>query len=166
MELGAGSSLPAIFCLDKLTSLDRKANQQYNVHVQDYNKEVLQYLFLPNLAINLGLEKAQHLIRCDKIKAFYGPWLGFHSCHKYDLIMMSETIYNVESYSSLHNLLISYLKPDGVIVLAAKDTYFGCTGSLFEWIDYVEKCGVLSIASIAQVNSQGIPRSIVTMKRI
>lgn len=164
LELGAGSALPAIFCLTKLTKSRHDINLSLNIHVQDYNREVLEYLFLPNLAINLGLETAQDLIRSEKIRAFYGPWSNFRSPHKYDLIIMSETIYNTDSYSSLHTLLTEHLEPDGVVVMAAKDTYFGCTGSLFEWIDFIEKQKVLSIITITQIESQGIPRSIVTIK--
>ncbi|RKP39080.1 hypothetical protein BJ085DRAFT_18207 [Dimargaris cristalligena] len=44
IELGCGSALPSIFCLQQ--------TQSAQVHLQDYNAEVLQLITLPNLVIN------------------------------------------------------------------------------------------------------------------
>jgi hypothetical protein len=43
---------------------------------------------------------------------------------------MSEVIYNVENYEKIANLIIKFMKSEGVSILANKLYYFGVGGSM------------------------------------
>lgn len=69
---------------------------------------------------------------------FYsGDWSNYASKtadeEKFDFILTSETIYNVNNYDKIINVLKTKLKPTGVCYLAAKLHYFGVGGSLREF---------------------------------
>ena len=86
---------------------------------------------------------------------------------KYDLILTSETIYNVDYYPRLVKLLERALAQNGIILLAAKSHYFGCGGSIVGFIKYLEKenGGKFDIEEVWKSNSSdNLERSILRLK--
>ncbi|KAG2377841.1 hypothetical protein C9374_008926 [Naegleria lovaniensis] len=134
LELGCGHALPSIYCL--LQGGAKKCA------FQDYNKEVIQLLTIPNLLLNIS----QHEIistTLDKCQFFSGDWskMSEHSIIQkdYDLIMMSDTIYSVDSYDKLYRVIRSAIRPGGKLLVGAKSYYFGCGGSTQQFINFVKQ---------------------------
>jgi hypothetical protein len=166
LEIGAGASLPTLALLNRLIE-DEVFTSDYRIHCQDYNWQVLASLTLLNFATNLPQNYFQALIESKWLRFFYGDWKDFRtqSNYKYDLIMMSEVLYNSENYDSLFNLLDRHLKHNGYIVIATKNTYFGLSGGLYSWLDYLDAKNVFRMCKLIHVSASNIPRSIVIMKR-
>lgn len=119
LDLGCGTGLIGILGLLKDASCI----------FQDYNTEVLQYITIPNVQVN----DDKYI---DKSKFYSGDWQSFvdlftkeNKEEKFDYIFTSETIYNTENHSKLHNVFQETLKKDGEIYLAAKSYYFGVGGA-------------------------------------
>jgi len=84
---------------------------------------------------------------------------------KYDLILTSETIYNVDYYPRLVVLLERALARNGIILLAAKSHYFGCGGSVVGFIKYLENDGKFDIEEVWKSKSNdALERSILRIK--
>ena len=122
---------------------------------QDYNEEVLSLWTIPNLGLNLeeGFKS-----RCGFV---YGDWRDFEdrnlvnkgkeSYHikelefreeKYDLIVMSDVLYQVENYETILDLIADTMSEEGRAVICTKSYYYGNGGSLGEFKEFV-----LNIAS-------------------
>ena len=50
---------------------------------------------------------------------------------------MSEVIYNKDNYEKVANLLVTFLKPNGICYMANKLYYFGVGGSTPEFKDFL-----------------------------
>jgi len=123
LDLGCGTGVLGIFTLI--------AGAQ-NVDFQDFNKEVLTIATMSNVLLNCQ-EKL-------KICRYYsGDWKSFTKFNEdtYDLILTSETIYNVKNYSNLIKLFEKKLKPSGCVLLIAKNYYFGVGGSISEFLNFI-----------------------------
>lgn len=122
LDLGCGTGILGVFTL--------MAGAQ-NVDFQDFNKEVLISATMSHVLLNCQ----------DKLKAckfFSGDWKSFTDFNEdvyYDLILTSETIYNVKNYTKLIKLFEKKLKPTGCILLIAKNYYFGVGGSISEFLN-------------------------------
>lgn len=164
LELGAGASLATLAFLYRLF-YDPEFNSNYRIHIQDYNWQVLASITLINLAMNLPQDYLQNMIESKYLLLFHGDWMNFSSPKKYHLIFMSEVIYNIENYESLHNLLNLHTKRKGFIVIATKDVYFGLTGGLHQWLDFVEQKNIFYQHDIIKTKTKSIPRSIIILRR-
>lgn len=166
LELGAGAGLASLSLISRLV-YDKDFRQEYRIHLQDYNWEVLATNTLINFAVNLPRTYLEALIHTRCLRFFFGDWKTFRNkdTYKYDLIMMSETLYNTDSYESLHDLLDRHLRRNGYVVAATKDTYFGLSGGLYSWLDFVKAKGKF-IPRIIKITTSNIPRSILILSRI
>jgi SAM-dependent methyltransferase len=130
LDLGCGTGLLGIFTLI--------AGAQ-KVDFQDYNKEVLIRTTMNNVLLNCE----------EKIKAckyYSGDWESFNVFNEdtYDLILTSETIYNLSNYKKLINLFEKKLKPSGCVLLIAKNYYFGVGGSINEFVHCLKSTKMIS----------------------
>lgn len=167
LELGCGSGLASLSLIARRLELDCDPDE-FVIHVQDYNWEVLAISTLLNLSLNLPSEYLKSLMTTKHLRFYYGNWDKFKlnsKEHQYDLIIMSETLYDYENYQALHDLLDNHLASDGFIVIATKDTYFGLTGSIYSWIDFVERGNKFTPHKIYKIPQTNIPRSILVMHR-
>ncbi len=57
----------------------------------------------------------------------------------FDVVIMSETLYNIEYYPSLFNLIDQCLTPNGVVIVGTKTFYYGLGGGQFELEEYLKK---------------------------
>lgn len=162
LELGAGASLPSLTLLSRIIG-DDDFKHRFRVHVQDYNWQVLASLTLMNFSFNLPLDYLEALLKTNSLRFFYGHWKDHKSSFKYDLIMMSEVIYNAENFEALYLLLVRNLKKSGCVVIATKNTYFGLSGGLDLWLEFVESRGEFRIVGLLQVTTVNVPRSILIM---
>ncbi|KAJ2352511.1 hypothetical protein IWW50_004407 [Coemansia erecta] len=111
--------------------------------------------------------------RCEFVS---GDWANFDKEvraqgreHTFDLVLTSETIYDTASYKRLHDLVACVLaKPveEGVqqpmALVAAKTIYFGLSGSVLSFEQYVRGRGVFDIESIWQ-SGDSMSREILRM---
>ncbi|NXC48050.1 MET18 methyltransferase, partial [Penelope pileata] len=179
LDLGCGAGLLGI------TALKGKAEK---VHFQDYNSTVIDEITLPNVVANCvsdgngaGSEddgkivkppskrrkksesSADQLARC---RFFSGEWsqvsqllLSSKPCSKYDLILTSETIYNPDYYSSLHDTLSQLLDENGRVYLAAKVHYFGVGGGTYLFEKFIEERNVFRSRVVKEID-EGLKRFI------
>ncbi|KAJ3413716.1 Histidine protein methyltransferase 1 [Chytridiales sp. JEL 0842] len=169
LELGCGSAIPGMYCLSKGSRVD----------FQDYNEEVIRLITMPNVLLNTTC--GPHDSEIDE-KGMYDATLNFEGLNslnccfiagdwgsqnptgenKYDIILTAETIYESRSHSRLYKLLKRSLGPSGIILIAAKTTYFGCTGSLQSFEQLVRADGYFKWERV-RTYPQGVQREIVRL---
>lgn len=91
---------------------------------------MLENIAIPNVLVNTkSIEKLK-----EKCRFYCGDWTNYakktNDGEKYDYILTSETIYNVQNYEKIINIIKLKLKSTGICYLAAKLHYFGVGGSL------------------------------------
>ncbi|OHT08089.1 hypothetical protein TRFO_23542 [Tritrichomonas foetus] len=123
-ELGCGRGLPGIYAALHGAS---------QVVLQDFNKEVVEELCIPNAQIN----------NCPENIVSYSAdsWADIpKNCpsQSYDVILASETIYRKEQLPVFVDAFSHLVKPDGIVVVAAKRMYFGLSGSVYDLIELVK----------------------------
>ncbi|XP_014482490.1 PREDICTED: histidine protein methyltransferase 1 homolog [Dinoponera quadriceps] len=156
MDLGCGAGLIGITALLKNST----------VHFQDYNAEVLRSLTIPNVLLNFD-DRASVLARCE----FYaGDWGSFATLfdddegRRCDYIFTSETIYNPDNYSKLHEVFKKRLKIKGVVFVAGKTYYFGVGGGMRQFESFVLKEGYFDVKMVWR-NQDGVNREILKLTR-
>ena len=122
LDLGCGAGLLGIFTAIKGAE---------SVVFQDYNKAVIQGVTIPNYLANT---ESHPTLKCQT-KFISGPWETMCNSvvdekEQFDLILTSETIYNISHYSHLLEIFDHALTRNGRILLAAKVNYFGVGGGL------------------------------------
>ncbi|XP_067388665.1 histidine protein methyltransferase 1 homolog [Emydura macquarii macquarii] len=178
LDLGCGAGLLGIL------ALKGKAEK---VHFQDYNSTVIDEITLPNVVANCGggggddggiseppskRQKKTDFIPAlmSKCRFFSGEWTEFSqlmlssnkSLSKYDLILTSETIYNPEYYSALHDTVSKLLNKNGRIYLASKVHYFGVGGGVHIFEKFIEERNVFRTRTV-KVIDEGLARYIIEM---
>ena len=162
LELGCGAGLPAIFAL--MTGAK-------NVHFQDYNPEVIDYVTIPSVLLNI-----KSMNDCSSLdvgfvnygcKFYSGDWSNLHqlipSGH-YDIILTSETLYCPTSQPKLLATLKYLLHPkEGVAFVAAKSYYFGVGGSIGAFVDLVKQDGYFRVEKCEVIDCE-VPREILLLK--
>jgi len=151
LELGCGAGLPGIYCF----------TQGATVWFSDYNKDVLGEVTIPNVLLNVPNEP-------EETRFFSGDWESLeknildkeikNKCDKFDLILTSETIYNVENQQKLISIFNKFTKRNGEVLVAAKTFYFGVGGGVRQFENLVNKSG-LNVETVRQFE-KGVKREI------
>ncbi|CAN7996382.1 unnamed protein product [Ixodes hexagonus] len=151
LELGCGAGLPGHV----------GGIRGATVHFQDYNKQVLDLVTIPNAFANIGSEVHR---RC---RFFAGDWsvllehLG-EQC--YDFILTSETIYSGATYGDLIRIFKKSSKPHGLILVAAKTCYFGVGGGTRQFEEALASDGTFE-SRVVFVTDTGVQREILELRR-
>lgn len=147
LDLGCGTGLLGIFTL---------IAGAHKVDFQDFNKEVLMNTTMNNIFLNCK----EKLNVC---KYFSGDWKSFTLFNEdtYDLILTSETIYNVNNYAKLIKLFEKKLKPSGCILLIAKNYYFGVGGSISEFLNVLKSSKMSS--NIVWTSKDGVKKTLLNI---
>ncbi|XP_069334418.1 histidine protein methyltransferase 1 homolog [Eulemur rufifrons] len=176
LDLGCGSGLLGII------AFKGGANE---IHFQDYNSMVIDEVTLPNVVANSTLEDEENDVNEPDVKRyrkskvvqelykcqfFSGEWSEFCKLVlssekpfvKYDLILTSETIYNPDYYSTLHQTFLRLLGKNGQVLLASKAHYFGVGGGVHLFQKFVEERGVFE-TRILQIIDEGLKRFIIEL---
>ncbi len=139
LELGCGHGFPGIYLLLKGS----------NVTFQDFNKEVLD--LITKGYIN-QLKEKYNLNLLNKSSFEYGDWGKFQSEKKYKIIISSDTLYNIDNYEKIYNILKNYLDKEGIAFFATKKYYFGVGGSSSEFIYFVKEKGEFEVNKLKEIN--------------
>lgn len=168
LEVGCGAGLAGIYALGHGALVD----------FQDYNDEVLERFTIPNVFINLQASYPKENnddvreFLCKKCHFFAGDWKFLTDLINpennpnefYDIILTSETIYNVRNYQKLLDFCRKHLRyPGGVVYVAAKTYYFGVGGGTRSFEELVRKSNDLDIA-VCKTFSEGLQREILIIK--
>ncbi|CAJ0586677.1 unnamed protein product, partial [Mesorhabditis spiculigera] len=152
LELGCGAAFPAILAA-KLGARE--------VIAQDYNDYVTKCFSEGCFAANEVPTKNVKFLACDWAKI---P--EFLPSKSIDVIMTSETIYNTLNYPSLIEAFAHCLAPEGTVLIAAKEYYFGLGGSVPGFLEEVDKSGLFSHEIVWRSPFQsGYQKQIVELKR-
>ena len=165
LELGCGAGLPGIYVCLKGAS----------VYFQDYNSEVLKLSTIPNVVLNLNdgsslidiSNNPSVLENVQRCKFLSGDWDSARCLLEpasFDVILTSETIYNIEAQKSLYELMKFSIKPSGVAFVAAKSYYFGVGGETDQLAEVVNEDGAFDISKVT-TSSEGVKREILIMER-
>uniref|UniRef100_A0A023GKN9 protein-histidine N-methyltransferase n=1 Tax=Amblyomma triste TaxID=251400 RepID=A0A023GKN9_AMBTT len=150
LELGCGAGLPGLLACLKGASVD----------FQDYNKQVLELITIPNAFANIGARVKK---RC---RFFAGDWSALEdniAPSQYDVILTSETIYSTSSYKSLIAVLKKAVKRTGFILVAAKTCYFGVGGGTRLFEDALAEDGFFT-SRVVFVTDVGVQREILELR--
>ncbi|CAH4027278.1 unnamed protein product [Pieris brassicae] len=158
LDLGCGTGILGIYSYLKNAT----------VTFQDYNKEVLENITIPNVLLNIEDENSRES-EIQKCNFFCGDWKAFNDFlsndEKYDVILTSETIYNLNNYDKLINLFEQRLSNNGVIYVAAKTYYFGVGGGTRQFEKVIENSATLT-SEIVWKTTCGIQREIIKIYKI
>ncbi|XP_052056139.1 histidine protein methyltransferase 1 homolog [Apodemus sylvaticus] len=180
----AGQKVLDLGCGSGLLGITASKGGAKEVHFQDYNSLVIDEVTLPNVVANVPLlgdsndvnepvgkrqrksEVGQEICKC---RLFSGEWAEFcklvlseNLFVKYDLILTSETIYNPDYYSTLHETLLRLLSRNGRVLLASKAHYFGVGGGVHLFQKFVEEKGVFEIRTVGVID-EGLKRFLMEM---
>lgn len=165
LELGCGAGLPGMHALLNGASVD----------FQDYNEEVLEHVTVPNILLNIADKQSDHLrqhINLSHCRFFAGDWGSLlnlinpdpNEKGTYDIILSSETIYNLDSQKRLYQVIEKHLKrPSGVAYIAGKTCYFGVGGGTRSFEQLVTSYGKFNV-SVPKTYLTGVQREILKMK--
>lgn len=175
LDLGCGAGLLGLFCLRRNAEA---------VHFQDYNGTVIEEITIPNALVNCddspkdtdGEPGGKRIKKSDvkagllsKCRFFSGEWSSFAKLMqnqappmKYDVIVTSETTYNPDYYSALHNVFQKLLATDGIVYLASKSHYFGVGGGVHLFETFVKENKLFSIRTL-KVHDDGLQRMLLSL---
>ncbi|GMR42823.1 hypothetical protein PMAYCL1PPCAC_13018, partial [Pristionchus mayeri] len=153
VELGCGGALPSIMALHMGAK---------TLWLQDFNAAVLACFTMENLKLN-GVESGD-------VHCVAAPWNGIRGQggippKSAEVVLSSETIYNEEDYPHLHDAIVHVLKDDGIALIAGKMIYFGLSGSVPSFADYVKSRGILSVKE-KKIIQASVPRIILELARV
>lgn len=222
LDLGCGTGLPSIHILKNVPNVQ--------VCMQDYNRDVLEMITMPNILVNTVLSPTSRQEKEERGDVFHSDDDGKKTCevdidyrrahalfgtdsdriigqreipelsgteaneadsrilaksdipercefiagdwnniaqelatqgrqNTFDLILTSETIYDIDGYPRLHDMLASALakptassnsssSPIPMALVAAKSIYFGLSGSVLSFMQYVHHRGVFDAECI------------------
>jgi SAM-dependent methyltransferase len=137
LELGCGHGVPGIASLMAREKMEKDGKDTTLLcTLADYNEEVLTEVTIPNARMN-GV--------CEQCTFLAGDWddlvaapskkqsEAFLSKDEFDLILTSDTIYNVDDAKKLakviHHCLKKNANENAIALVAAKRYYFGVGGS-------------------------------------
>ncbi|CAH0398430.1 unnamed protein product [Chilo suppressalis] len=157
LDLGCGAGILGIYSFLKGA----------NVTFQDYNKEVLQYVTIPNVLLNIEDEEERNE-RVKKCFFYSGDWASFNKTldktTSYDLILTSETIYNETNYGKLIKLFEQRLTANGSIYVAAKTCYFGVGGGIRQFEKAIIESSLFQ-CEVTWKTTSGIQREILKITK-
>ncbi|XP_044729570.1 histidine protein methyltransferase 1 homolog [Chrysoperla carnea] len=148
LDLGCGAGILGILACFK----------NANVVFQDYNSSVINLYTIINVFLNDFNDPEKFAY-----KFFSGDWESFTTLRenfkKFDMILTSETIYNVDNYEKLHSVFEKTLSENGIIFLAAKSYYFGVGGGTRQFEEFLKKKNIF-ISEVVWKFTGGVNREI------
>ncbi|GAA6061575.1 hypothetical protein JCM10212_004325 [Sporobolomyces blumeae] len=231
LEVGCGTAIPTCALFAKLlneiraspTEHGERSTRKTTFHLQDYNKQVLSLITLPNLLLTYARHLATHstatptpvgngsveeisadaepehppvgqdpgeleltpeflesfdaLLERESIEFEFseGDWSGMDDAVRgrggYDVVLTSETVYEVSSLDSLIKLLRAAASRDDertLCLVACKRIYFGVGGGELEFRRRVEETGA-TVESVwgegtGKGKSEGVGRTVLEVR--
>jgi len=158
LDLGCGAGLLGSYAY--LSGADK-------VCFQDYNSEVIEHFTIPSVeqTIHNSGEDMSHAEFISGDWMYVNKYYEDNSYKKFDLILSSETIYNVKNYGKIKDLLQNHLSNHGVALFAAKKHYFGVGGGTYDFKEFLRRDGIFDI-SIVKKTDDSLPREVLQVRKI
>ncbi|KAI9148618.1 hypothetical protein H9P43_010099 [Blastocladiella emersonii ATCC 22665] len=175
LELGCGSALPSMALLAHRVPFA-------HLTLSDYNVQVLHLVTAPGVVLNAGPPPADDELDRDgayeaeiaagwdaipeNVDFVSGDWslMAEHlSQDRYDLVLTSETIYDLVTAPRLLDLIEAKLAHTGRALVAAKAVYFGVGGGTFEFNALVSSRGKMRCSTVHVETSGGVRREILEL---
>jgi len=157
MDMGCGAGLLGLFTLLKGANF---------VYFQDYNSEVIDVFTLPT--VNASLKDNTIANANERVKFISGDWdavaCEIKEKEQFELILSSETIYNIEYYPKIRDFLSDLLAPKGKALFAAKTHYFGVGGGTFDFVNFITDTGLFDIEVVKKID-EGLTREILQVTK-
>jgi len=134
-ELGAGQGVPALVAVRAL------AGRCGTLTLTDYNRDVVEEVTAPNAQATFELMESEGERAPREVRYLCGDWSGYDAfveAGSVDVMLTSESIYDVEQYQSLCAFIDHALHERGVCYVAAKSYYFGVGGGTNAFTTYCE----------------------------
>ncbi|XP_067624861.1 histidine protein methyltransferase 1 homolog isoform X2 [Eurosta solidaginis] len=177
LDLGCGVGLLGIYVY----------NCGGTVHFQDYNRDVLTQITIPNVLLNLAavksvgdvedstespeykeIQAADVELLEEEVEFYAGDWCKYaditSNSAKFDYILTSETIYNPKNQQKLLNTIYKKLSANGVALVAAKTYYFGVGGGLRQFETVITADDRFQYKIVWSTSTEGIGREILELK--
>ena len=156
LELGCGHGLPGISAMIH--------GNTSHLTLQDYNREVIDCVSIPNAWKNLGAT--------DHCTFLYGDWdalrlQGNLLNQGYDIVLAAETVYSVETTNAFLRTLEHCVKVGGLAIVSGKQYYFGVGGGMNDVVEYMRLHNARwKVGKVQQiVDGQSNVRSVCTFQR-
>ena len=120
LELGAGQGLPGIVAA-KLGASD--------VVLCDYNTEVIAGV--TDKVVQLNELSGQ-------VKTFAGAWKDTNLGKQFDVILMCETLYNLDYYEELIECIRRHAHENTKVLIGTKSHYYGLSGSFYSFEQFLK----------------------------
>eukprot|EP00762_Andalucia_godoyi_P001448 ANDGO_00251.mRNA.1 Histidine protein methyltransferase 1 homolog len=153
LEAGCGHGLPTLVAI---------LGGCRTAVLHDYNREVLEDVTIPNVLKFLSTHP--DAAKCT-LEFVSGDWSAYETARTFDCILTSETIYSTNAIQRLHKLLVRYLSPNGIALVAAKRLYFGLDGGILEFQQLVSAEGSLDSQMLVTMGSGTVLRDILLVQR-
>ena len=156
--------LPSVFAnlpgVDKATVLDLGCGHGFgglyfalkgaNVVFQDFNPEVLEQITKSYI---IQIKEKYNVDLMNKCMFASGDWGNFTFNGKFDVIVSGDTLYNVDNYDKIYNILKTYLDKNGRAYFATKKFYYGVGGGMNQFRAYIMEKGEFDITKVKEINT-------------
>jgi hypothetical protein len=149
LELGAGHAVPGLVAARKFAGRCRALT------LTDYNRDVVEEVTVPNAQTTLLLMENEGERVPEKVRYLSGDWSGYSAfvdAGDVDVLLTSESIYDVSQYQSLCTFISHALSARGVCYVAAKSYYFGVGGGTSAFTTFCEKFFDLAVDKVETVS--------------
>ena len=149
LELGAGHAVPGLVAARKFAGRCRALT------LTDYNRDVVEEVTVPNAQTTMLLMEDEGERVPDKVRYLSGDWSGYSAfvdAGDVDVLLTSESIYDVSQYQSLCAFISHALSARGVCYVAAKSYYFGVGGGTSAFTTFCEKFFDLTVDKVETVS--------------
>ena len=141
LELGCGHGFPGIYFALKQAAL---------TVFQDFNKEVLEKATKQYFS---QLKEKYNVDLISKCLFVDGDWGSFTSDVCFDVILSADTLYNIDNYEKIYNVIKMYLNKGGVAYFATKKFYFGVGGGALSFYSYVMNKNEFEVKIEKEINN-------------
>ena len=135
-EVGAGHGVPALVAARAL------GGRCGTLTLTDYNRDVVEEVTAPNAQATFELMESEGERAPREVRYLCGDWSGYDAfveAGSVDVMLTSESIYDVEQYQSLCSFIDHALHERGACYVAAKRYYFGVGGGTNAFTMFCEK---------------------------
>lgn len=162
-ELGAGHGIPGLVAMRVLGGRCRAFT------TCDYNEDVVCEVTVPNTQATIELMQECGEIPPTDVKFLTGDWGGYAQFVReksVDVILSSDSLYDVDAYEGLCSFIAHALRDDGACYVAAKSYYFGVGGSTHAFSKYCERFSLRAKNVTTFSDGQSNVREILVVQRV
>eukprot|EP00744_Colponema_vietnamica_P027544 GILI01041374.1.p1 GENE.GILI01041374.1~~GILI01041374.1.p1 ORF type:complete len:368 (-),score=33.75 GILI01041374.1:46-1107(-) len=195
-ELGCGQTIPSLACLHRLWASEEAKSSSVLLFLHDYNKEVIDEVSVPNVAMNYAellaklpsQQQAQNPFERENSPLLVGTSSGDWSSlaaqsfvhpqrnpqGSVDILLAADVTFDIEATEKFVQVAARTLRrpqlgcsPGGMAIVGTKDYYFGTGGGVSEMQAAIRKFKLpLELSIIERRENGALARVLCTLRRI